>query len=109
MKRGEVWTVAGGPDYAGKPRPVVIVQDDAFSDTASITICALTTAALSASLARVVIEPSPFNGLRVISQIMADKVTSVSRTKLGRRIGRLSDGDMARLDRVLLVFLGLAR
>jgi len=109
MKRGEVWTVAGGPDYAGKPRPVVIVQDDAFSDTASITICALTTAALSASLARVVIEPSPFNGLRVTSQIMADKVTSVSRTKLGRRIGRLSDGDMARLNRVLLVFLGLAR
>jgi mRNA interferase MazF len=109
MKRGEVWTVAGGPDYARKPRPAVIVQDDAFSDTASITICALTTAALSASLARVVIEPSPFNGLRVISQIMADKVTSVSRTKLGRRIGRLSDGDMARLDRVLLVFLGLAR
>jgi len=109
MKRGEAWTVAGGPHYSGKPRPAVIVQDDAFSDTASITICALTTAALSASLARVVIEPSPFNGLRVISQIMADKVTSVSRTKLGRRIGRLSDGDMARLDRVLLVFLGLAR
>jgi mRNA interferase MazF len=109
MKRGEVWTVAGGPHYAGKPRPAVIVQDDAFSDTASITICALTTAALSASLARVAIEPSPFNGLRVTSQIMADKVTSVSRTKLGRRIGRLSDGDMARLNRVLLVFLGLAR
>jgi len=56
-----------------------------------------------------VIEPSSFNGLRATSQIMADKVTSVSRTKLGRRIGRLNDGDMARLNRVLLVFLGLAR
>lgn len=22
MKRGEIWTVAGGKDYAGKPRPV---------------------------------------------------------------------------------------
>jgi len=109
MKRGEVWTVAGGPDYVGKPRPAVIVQDDAFSDTASVTICALTTTALSASLARVAIEPSAFNGLRASSQIMADKVTSVSRTKLGRRIGRLTDRDMARLDRALLVFLGLAR
>jgi mRNA interferase MazF len=109
MRRGEVWTVAGGADYVGKPRPAVIVQDDAFSDTASVTICALTTTALSASLARVVIEPSPSNGLRAPSQIMADKVTSVSRTKLGRRIGRLNDGDMARLDRALLVFLGLAR
>jgi mRNA interferase MazF len=109
MRRGEVWTVAGGADYVGKPRPAVIIQDDAFSDTASVTICALTTTALSASLARVVIEPSPFNGLRVTSQITADKVTPVSRTKLERRIGRLNDGDMARLDRALLVFLGLAR
>ena len=28
MKRGEIWTVSGGKDYAGKPRPVVIVQED---------------------------------------------------------------------------------
>ena len=43
MRRGEVWTVSGGRDYAGKPRPVVIVQDDAFDATDSITICAFTT------------------------------------------------------------------
>jgi hypothetical protein len=29
LKRGDIWTVAGGKDYAGKPRPVV-VQDDGF-------------------------------------------------------------------------------
>jgi mRNA interferase MazF len=109
MKRGEVWTVAGGPDYAGKPRPAVIVQDDAFADTASVTVCALTTTALPASLARIAIDPSPFNGLRAPSQAMADKVTTVPRAKLGRRIGRLSDADMVRFDRALLVFLGLAR
>jgi hypothetical protein len=40
MRRGEIWTVAGGKDYAGKPRPVVILQDDRFDATASITICA---------------------------------------------------------------------
>jgi mRNA interferase MazF len=43
MRRGEIWTVSGGKDYAGKPRPVVIVQDDAFDETDSITICAFTT------------------------------------------------------------------
>ena len=101
--------MAGGADYVGKPRPAVIVQDDAFSDTASVMICALTTTALSASLARVVIEPSPFNGLCVTSEIMADNATSVLRTKLGCRVGRLNDGDMVRLDRALLVFPGLAR
>ncbi|MCW2272998.1 mRNA-degrading endonuclease toxin of MazEF toxin-antitoxin module [Rhodoblastus acidophilus] len=43
MKWGEVWTVTGGGDYAGKPRPVVIVQVDSFGATDSITICAFTT------------------------------------------------------------------
>ena len=43
MKRGEVWTAAGGPEYAGKPRPVIILQDDRFDATGSITVCALTT------------------------------------------------------------------
>lgn len=109
MKRGEVWTVAGGPDYVGKPRPAVIVQDDAFADTASVAICAMTTTAVAASWARIVIDPSPFNGLRVPSHVMADKVTSVPRTKLGRRIGHLSDTDMVRVDRALIIFLGLAR
>src|SRR5512146_2838278 len=43
VKRGEIWTVAGGKDYAGKPRPVVIVQDDRFDMTNSVTVCAFTT------------------------------------------------------------------
>jgi mRNA interferase MazF len=109
MKRGEVWTVSVGPDFLGKPRPAIVIQDDAFSDTASITICGLTTTILDARLARVTIEPSPANGLRAVSQIMADKVTTVARTKLVRRIGRLSDPDIGRLERALLTFLGLAR
>jgi mRNA interferase MazF len=108
MKRGEVWTVAGGPDYVGKPRPAIVIQDDSFADTASITICSLTTTILPAQLARVTVEPSSTNGLRVVSQIMADKVTTVARVKLGRRIGHLGDPDMVRLDRALLTFLGLA-
>src|SRR5258708_24496032 len=105
MRRGEVWTVSGGSDYVGNPRPAVIIQDDAFADTSSVTICALTSTALSASLARIAIDPSPFNALRAPSQVMADKVTSVPRAKLGRKIGRLSDADMARVDRALTVFL----
>lgn len=68
----------------------------------------MTTTAIAASLARVAVDPSPFNGLRVPSQIMADKATSVARAKLGRRIGHLSDADMVRVNRALVVFLGLA-
>lgn len=108
MKRGEVWTAAGGPDYAGKPRPVVVLQDDAFDATHSLTICPFTTSPADAPLMRLPIEPSDQNGLRVPSQLMVDKITTVSKTKLATRIGRLSDEDIVRLNRAVIVFLGLA-
>jgi mRNA interferase MazF len=108
MKRGDVWTVAGGPDYAGKPRPAVILQDDAFDGTASVTICPFTTHAVDAPLMRLPIEASRQNGLRAASHLMIDKITTVSRTKLERRVGRLSDEDLLRINRAVLVFLGLA-
>lgn len=108
MKRGEVWTVAGGPDYVGKPRPAVILQDDAFDATSSITICPFRTHAVDAPLLRLQIEPSERNGLREARQLMIDKITTVSKRKLERCVGRLSDEDMVRLNRAVLVFLGLA-
>lgn len=108
MKRGEVWTAAGGKDYAGKPRPIVIVQDDRFDATASITICAFTSDPTDAPLFRLVVEPSEANGLETASRLMVDKVTTMPKAKLGRRIGRLADHDMVRLNRGLMIFLGLA-
>lgn len=100
--------VAGGKDYAGKPRPVVILQDDRFDRTDSITVCALTTDPTEAPLFRLPVEPSTSNGLRSVCQLMVDKITTVPKTKLGTRIGRLADEDMVRLNRAALVFLGIA-
>ncbi len=108
MKRGEIWTAAGGKDYAGKPRPVVIVQDDRFAATASVTVCAVTSDPTEAPLFRLKVEPTGTNGLKTASRLMVDKITTVPKEKLGRRIGRLGDADMGRLDRAILVFLGLA-
>ena len=105
MKPGDVWTVAGGPDYAGKPRPAVILQDDAFNATASITICPFTTHSVDAPLIRLPIEPSERNGLRAASQLMIDKITTVSKRKLERRVGRLSDEDIVRVNRPSSCFL----
>jgi mRNA interferase MazF len=92
----------------GKPRPVLIIQEDRFDENESITICPVTSDPSDIPLFRVQIEPLPSNGLRQPSRIMADKVTTIPRARLGGRIGRLNDGDMARVDRALLVFLGLA-
>ena len=108
MKRGEVWTAAGGKDYAGKPRPIVIVQDDRFDATTSITICAFTSDPTDAPLFRLVVEPSEANGLETVSRLMVDKITTMPKAKLGRRIGRLADDDIVRLNRALMIFLGLA-
>lgn len=108
MKRGELWTVSGGPGVAGKPRPALIVQDDAYLETASVTICPITSDETVAPGLREAVLPDPHNGLNKPSHAMIDKVTTVPRFRLGRRIGSLSADDLARIDRALLVFLGLA-
>jgi mRNA interferase MazF len=108
MRRGDIWTVSGGRDYAGKPRPVVIVQDDSFDATDSITICAFTTDETEAPLFRLPVVPNQRNGLRSTCRLMVDKITSVPKTKIGDRLGRLDDEDILRLNRTVLVFLGLA-
>jgi mRNA interferase MazF len=108
MRRGEIWTAAGGSGYAGKPRPVVIVQDDRFDATASVTVCSFTTDPTDAPLFRLAIEPAAENGLEARSSLMVDKITTVPRTRLGRHIGRLAAEDIARLNRAIAVFLGLA-
>ena len=108
MRRGDIWTVSGGKDYAGKPRPVVIVQDDSFDATDSITICAFTTDATEAPLFRLLVEPNPQNGLRSSCRLMVDKITTVPKSKVGDQIGRLDDQDVLRLNQAVMVFLGLA-
>ena len=108
MNRGDIWLASGGPDYAGRPTPVAILQGDAFDTTRSITICPFTTDATDAPLFRVVVEPSADNGLRAASRLMTDKITTVSRAKLSERIGRLADADIRRLNHAVIVFLGLA-
>lgn len=108
LKRGDIWTVAGGKDYAGKPRPVVIMQDDSFDATDSITVCAFTTDETEAPLIRLAVEPNTRNGLRAACRMMVDKISTVPKTKVGERIGRLDDDDILRLNQAALVFLGLA-
>jgi len=108
MKRGEIWTASGGRNYAGKPRPVVIVQDDSFDATKSITVCVFTTDLTDAPLFRLEVMPSERNGLREPCRLMVDKITTVAKARIGARIGWLEGEHVRRLDRAMVVFLGLA-
>jgi mRNA interferase MazF len=108
VTRGEIYTAAARGPYTGKPRPVVILQDDRFDATASVTICPFTTNPVEAPLLRLPIDPSEDNGLERPSQLMVDKVTTVPRSSLGERLGNLRDEQLLALNRSLIVFLGLA-
>ena len=108
MRRGDVVLVAAAGDY-GKPRPAVIVQTDAFPEIhASVVVCQMTSEVVEAPDFRVTVDPSERNGLRARSQIMADKPVTVRRARVGRSIGRLDDGDVARLNAALAFVMGLA-
>ena len=108
MRRGDLVTVAASGDY-GKPRPAVIVQTDAFpASHASVVVCQLTSDLVDAPDFRVTIEPKPENGLRLTSQVMADKPVTIRRDRVGQKIGRLGNHDMARLGIALAFVFGLA-
>jgi mRNA interferase MazF len=108
MTRGEIWTVAGGAAYAGKPRPAVIVQDNRFDATDSIVVCPLTTDPTPAPMFRLSIQPSAHSGLRAPCRMMVDKLTAVPRRRLGRRVGSLASEEVRTLNRAIFVFLGLS-
>ena len=108
MRRGEISTVSGGSTYTGKPRPAVLVQEDSFDATASITVCAFTSDPTDTPLFRLLVEPTETNGLRIATRLMVDKVTTVPKDHLGEKVGRLDDADVLRLNQAVLVFLGLA-
>jgi mRNA interferase MazF len=107
VKRGDIWTVAGGAAYTGKPRPAVILQDNAFGNNDSVVVCPLTTDPTEAPTFRIRIIPTSENGLVISCALMVDKLSAVPRTRLQQRVGSLDDDAMLRLSRTVAAFLGL--
>lgn len=108
MNRGELWTVSGGT-YAQKPRPALIIQDDLFAESESVTLLPLTSHLTDAPLLRLTVEPGELTGLERESQIMVDKLTTVRRTNLGQRVGQVDAKTMTAVEQSLAVFLGMGR
>ena len=106
MKRGEVWTLQDN-GYASKARPVVVVQNDAVNSFDSIVLCLLTTYDSETIATRVVVEPSPENGLNAKSFVMTEKIVTVDKAALGKCIGCLDKNQMVNISKQLAVVLGL--
>jgi mRNA interferase MazF len=105
MRRGDIVTVAGGV-YASKPRPALIVQDNRFDATDSLTVCPFTSTEVDAPLLRMLVLADEENGLDQDSFLMVDKMTTVRRSNTRTVVGRLQATSFVEFERRLLVFLG---
>ena len=105
MRRGDIVTVAGGV-YATKPRPALVVQDDRFDATDSLTVCPFTSTEVDAPLLRVPVAADEENGLDKDSFLMVDKLTTVRKSNAHTVVGRLEATTLVEFERRLLVFLG---
>ncbi len=108
LKRGDLVVVAMAGDY-GKPRPALVVQANLFNEThTSVTLVPVTSTLVDAPLFRLTVAPSPGNGLRALSQIMIDKVTTVARARIGPTIGHVEDDPRSQVNRALALWVGIA-
>lgn len=106
MRRGDLVTIAVSGDY-GKPRPALVVQDDAFAALPSVTVLQLTSDVHEDHLIRITVQPDAGNNLRKPSQVMVDRAMTVPREKAGAVFGALDAGTMASVDAAVLRFFGV--
>jgi len=105
--RGDIAIGVSPGDY-GKPRPVLILQSNAFCDTESVVVALLTSDQQpTSSLFRKPLFPSHGNGLRQQSDVMLDKLVALPRSKVGKAVGHLSSTEMAEITASLALFLGM--
>lgn len=106
LKRGDLILVSLPGDY-GKPRPAAVVQQMDDTPTDSVIVCPLTSKLIASGPVRPMIAPDSANGLRLASQAMVDKITTLKIEKAGQKIGSLSSADMKAIERSLTKLLGL--
>ena len=106
MRRGDLVTIAVSGDY-GKPRPAVVMQDDAFAELPSVTVLPITSDVHEEHAIRITVEPDDSNSLRKPSQIIVDRAVTVPRGKVGTVFGRLDHRTLSVVDVALARFLGL--
>jgi mRNA interferase MazF len=106
MKRGEVWWVNFEPAVGGevrKERPTVIISNDAANKHLNrVQVVPLTT-----SVDRVYPSEALVKVRGKQHKAMADQLTTVSKSRLENRVGRLSEADMEAVEQAIKVQLNL--
>lgn len=86
---------------------MVVIQSDKHDSFDSVILCLFTSYESGDISTRVRIEPSSENGLQKVSYVMTDKIVTVDKSMLGKRVGVLSDDDMLAVSEQLRAILGL--
>ncbi len=109
MKRGDIVIVAdrSAGDFAGKPRPAVVIQDNAFEHHASVTVCLITGRVRGWEMFRVPIGSDDITGLREPSEVSVDKIQTIRADRVGAHIGRAPGEVMFSVDQALRRWLAL--
>jgi mRNA interferase MazF len=84
------------------------VQSDWLSTNDSVLVALCTSTVLDAPFYRLDLAPSEAHGLNAPSQVMVDKIVAMPREKCGGIIGRLDESEIAVLNHMLAVVIGVA-
>jgi mRNA interferase MazF len=108
--RGEIWEVDFNPtvgrEQAGR-RPALIVSDNALNSGPRGLVIVIPITGTSRGLPSHIPVTPPDGGLTKPSVIMTEQVRSVSKHRLGRRYGAISQVTMDQVARILRIILGL--
>ena len=108
-RRGEVWLVnwnpARGSEQAGR-RPAIVIQNDIGNDKAATTIVAAISSTVRDYPMNVRIRP-PEGGLERPSIIKTSQILTISKERLEKRIGSLSQERMDEVDGAIKLSLSL--
>jgi mRNA interferase MazF len=104
--RGDVWLVSFGPSVGGevqKTRPAVVISND----TANALLNRVQVVPISSRVERLYPAEAPVTLNGEHRKTMADQIATVSKRRLLRRLGTISESDLAATERAIRLQLGL--
>ncbi len=100
MKQCEIWYADLNPTQGSEQqgfRPVVIISGNLLNQYLSIVITCPLTTKLKAYKGNLILEPNAQNGLSQKSEIMTFHIRSISKVRLVKKIGRITEEQLNKL------------
>ena len=108
-KRGEIWIVNWNPSRGSEQagiRPALIIQNDIGNENANTTIVAAISSSVKLFPMNVKIETHE-SGLHKPSIVKTSQILTVSKLRLQKKIGKLSNEKMNQINQAIKLSLGI--